>query len=320
MSLPINDLSGNTSGIDPEKAVYRDGTPNYPFSVIIQGAGSAVSVANGADVAEGSTTDTAYTDVTGAAAGTLVGLYKGQFVATSALSAKLPSTLGAKTGALSLSVVPNTDTPFIIAGSVADNVAPTTNPVYIAALYTSSFSAHTSGRIAVPLTDVYGSLRACITGNTTTLADGLTYANYTTAMAQSGQSGGGPLAVMTALSNATTYDRPRSITGAIADGTGLGVAAVEVAGSLYNNIKTATTTTVKSGKGILHKIVINTIVASATITVYDNTAGSGTTIATITLPATITGDNPFTLEYDLQFTTGCTIVTSGATDITVVYR
>lgn len=122
------------------------------------------------------------------------------------------------------------------------------------------------------------------------------------------------------LWNNATWDRSRSITGALADGTGLGVAAVEQAGSLFNNITTATTTTVKSGKGILHKIVINTYAASATITIYDNTAASGTKIGTLTLPSTITGDTPITLPYDLQFSTGLTIVTSGATDLTVIYR
>jgi hypothetical protein len=122
------------------------------------------------------------------------------------------------------------------------------------------------------------------------------------------------------LYNGTTVDRARSITGAVADGTGLGVTAVELAGSLFNNITTATTTTVKSGKGILHKLIFNTYVASATVTIYDNTAASGTKIGTLTLPSTITSDTPICLPYDLQFSTGLTLVTSAATDITVIYR
>ena len=88
----------------------------------------------------------------------------------------------------------------------------------------------------------------------------------------------------------------------------------------YKNITTGATTTVKSGLGALHSIIVNTFVASATITVYDNTAASGTKIATITLPSTITSDAPVTINYDIGFATGLTIVTSGATDITVSYR
>jgi hypothetical protein len=119
----------------------------------------------------------------------------------------------------------------------------------------------------------------------------------------------------------TQWGKQRDILGAAALGSvGTGTTAVEMTGSPFSNIATATTTTSKSGAGFLHSITVNTIVASATITVYDNTAGSGTKIATITLPSTITSDAPFTLRYDVAFATGLTIVTSGATDLTVSYR
>ena len=55
----------------------------------------------------------------------------------------------------------------------------------------------------------------------------------------------------------------------------------------YTNVASATTTAVKSGAGTLHSITVNKAVASGVITVYDNTAGSGTKIATITNPATL---------------------------------
>lgn len=83
------------------------------------------------------------------------------------------------------------------------------------------------------------------------------------------------------------------------------------------HITSATTTTAKSGAGILHSITINKAVAAATITVFDNTAGSGTVLALITFGAALLSDPPNTATYDIAFTTGCTIVTSGATDITV---
>jgi hypothetical protein len=53
---------------------------------------------------------------------------------------------------------------------------------------------------------------------------------------------------------------------------------------------------------------------------YDNTAGSGTKIGTITLPATLLSDGPREASYDLRFSTGLTIVTTGTSDVTVVYR
>lgn len=88
----------------------------------------------------------------------------------------------------------------------------------------------------------------------------------------------------------------------------------------YTNITTAATTTVKSGSGFLHSITINKLVASAVITIYDNTAGSGTKIGTITYPATLLTDSPVTVEFNVSFGIGLTIVTSVANDLTINYR
>lgn len=82
----------------------------------------------------------------------------------------------------------------------------------------------------------------------------------------------------------------------------------------YAAINTATTTTVKSGIGILHTITVAAGTLGA-ITVYDNTAGSGTTIMRTFTP-TVAG----TYILDVGFTTGLTIVTAAATVVTVSYR
>lgn len=82
----------------------------------------------------------------------------------------------------------------------------------------------------------------------------------------------------------------------------------------YVHITTATTTNVKSGAGFLHLIVINTTAAGA-ITIYDNTAASGTTIAIFAASATIG-----TYLYDVSFTTGLTVVTAAASDVTISSR
>jgi hypothetical protein len=83
----------------------------------------------------------------------------------------------------------------------------------------------------------------------------------------------------------------------------------------YTNITTATTTTVKSGRGVLRSLVVNTTTAFA-ITIYDNTSAAGTKIATIAASAAV-GTN---FSYNVRFHTGLTIVTAGASDITVVWE
>jgi hypothetical protein len=85
---------------------------------------------------------------------------------------------------------------------------------------------------------------------------------------------------------------------------------------LVSNITTSTTTVVKTGGGILNSVVVNTKGTTASVvTVYDNTAGSGTKIATIDSLNQVGG-----YIYGTQFATGLTIVTTGAPDITVTYR
>lgn len=85
----------------------------------------------------------------------------------------------------------------------------------------------------------------------------------------------------------------------------------------YANITTDTTTALKSGPGYLHTVCVNTPAATGTITIYDNTAGSGTKIGAITSFASTVGCQ----TYDVAFWIGLTIVTATATpDITVTFR
>lgn len=79
-------------------------------------------------------------------------------------------------------------------------------------------------------------------------------------------------------------------------------------------IATATTTVVKTGAGHLARIVVGETAAGA-ITIYDNTAASGTILGV--LKASIVED---TYEFNIAFATGLTIVTAGASKITVVWR
>lgn len=85
----------------------------------------------------------------------------------------------------------------------------------------------------------------------------------------------------------------------------------------YVNITGQATTVVKAGSGILHMLTFNNPVATSVVTIFDNTAGSGTKIGTITIPAS---PQPVTILYDVKFSTGLTVVTATASsDITVSF-
>lgn len=94
----------------------------------------------------------------------------------------------------------------------------------------------------------------------------------------------------------------------------------------FLNIAGNATTTVKSGAGRLHGISINNNTTNGTITVYDNTAGSGTKIFTFAVGnggGLITGVGPsFIGPLGAEFATGLTIVTAGSAnnDITAFYQ
>lgn len=89
-------------------------------------------------------------------------------------------------------------------------------------------------------------------------------------------------------------------------------------GNNFNNYAGAATNAVATGAGTLKRIIVNKAVASGVITIYDNTAASGTKIGTITHPGTLL-KNQYFLDFDVKFSTGLTVVTSAADDITVVW-
>lgn len=86
----------------------------------------------------------------------------------------------------------------------------------------------------------------------------------------------------------------------------------------WKNIISATTTICKYGHGRLIRVINNAHVGSATI--YDNTAASGTTIASPNFVSSNTRTPSSNLEYDIPFFNGLTIVSNGSVDITVVYE
>lgn len=83
----------------------------------------------------------------------------------------------------------------------------------------------------------------------------------------------------------------------------------------YANITAATTTVVKSGAGLLHLILVAQASASGgTISIYDNTTGSGPSICV--LGTTTQGANTF----NVNFNTGLTIVSTSTLNAMVAYK
>lgn len=109
-----------------------------------------------------------------------------------------------------------------------------------------------------------------------------------------------------------------------------GILFVYEVANKFLNITGNGTTVVKSGVGFLHSISINNNTTSGTVTLYNNTVGSGTVIMSIQVGSPSGGllstsglPGPVHLVgMDSKFTTGLTIVTSGSSNnnITVFYR
>jgi hypothetical protein len=92
-------------------------------------------------------------------------------------------------------------------------------------------------------------------------------------------------------------------------------------GKRFSNITLAapTTTQVRTGPCVLHSVIFNKKTASGVVTIYDNTAASGTVVATITSPSPLlTNQDQF--DYGVSCSIGICVVTSGAAqDITVTW-
>lgn len=82
------------------------------------------------------------------------------------------------------------------------------------------------------------------------------------------------------------------------------------------HITTAGTVVAKYGPGVLQRVTLNDPTGNM-FTIYDNTAGSGTVIASINTPSQA---NPVTLDYGTCFVNGLTIVSTGTWDVSVIYE
>lgn len=93
-----------------------------------------------------------------------------------------------------------------------------------------------------------------------------------------------------------------------------GVTTPMVTGTLYSG-NVAASALVKTGEGYLTGIFVSAASSTPTITLYDNTAGSGTTLVGVFTPAAATWYNlPF------HFLTGLYIVISGTVACSISYE
>lgn len=83
----------------------------------------------------------------------------------------------------------------------------------------------------------------------------------------------------------------------------------------YFNTTSNGTTVIKSGAGFVHNLTVNTLSILGQSILYDNTASSGTKLATIN---TTISNNPYL--YNAKFTNGLTLVNTGGGDVTISYR
>lgn len=102
--------------------------------------------------------------------------------------------------------------------------------------------------------------------------------------------------------------------------TNLDPSVLACVGYKYRHINTISTTLVKSGDGILQRVILGGIGIQGMVTIYDGLTASGSVIGAISLA--VQGNQPSAptvFEYEVYFTTGLTVVTVATTDVTVVF-
>lgn len=96
---------------------------------------------------------------------------------------------------------------------------------------------------------------------------------------------------------------------------GLSTFGANVSRTRFITLNAAATTVIKRGPGTLRRVIINTTGGlGASLSIFDNTAGSGTSMG-VSNTGTIGN-----FEFDLEFNIGLTVVIAGTPNITFVYE
>lgn len=82
---------------------------------------------------------------------------------------------------------------------------------------------------------------------------------------------------------------------------------------------TAGSYVVKTGAGLLGRVIINQFTASGLVKLYDGVATTASQIGNIKLNATVTSEPPYVAPYEGAFAAGLTVKLDRAMDVTVSY-
>lgn len=233
--------------------------------------------------------------------------------ATNSSAISIDQTTPGTTNAVAIDqTTPGTTNKVVPAGPVASGVAASGNPVPVGGDYNSTAVAITTGQRGILQVNSVQDLWVEVVGSAGGARIQLSGGNNADGIATTGNPAGVNAHAKIYGFNGSTFDRIRT--------RGTGILQIESAYSFLHVAAGQATTTVKSGAGTLHTITHNGApTAASTFNAYDNTAASGTLIATI-LAAAVLGLS--TSTYDLAFGTGLTIITATQNwaAYTVTYR
>jgi hypothetical protein len=232
-----------------------------------------------------------------------------------AASGKLPASLGAKTGATSLSVVPASDGFATIAGgNVASGATDSGNPIKIGGVYNSgALSAVTTGQRTNLQSDQYGNARVSLTGIGASTGDtiGAAAGAFVTTSA-SGAGSGAVLVVGNYVSDGTNWNRSRGDT----TGNWVVPTPTAVAGNAITPVVTsvaAGSVVGKASAGNLYGVNVTTGASAGYVLIFNATSApaDGTVTPVKCLPiAANTGVDLNYRSLPVAFSTGITAVFS----------
>ncbi|MCS3451057.1 MULTISPECIES: hypothetical protein [Bradyrhizobium] len=258
--------------------------------------GQAVTIANGADVAEGSTTDAPATVPTSAAAATTISLLK----------------------ALNNSFVNGTQQ---IQGNIAGGTADSGNPVKIGGVFNSTMPTLAAGQRGDLQLSNFGGILAA---TSSTGADASTNVGAALNVGTGGSSNtSGALFNKGFMFNGTTWDRQRSINGAAAAGTGTAAVAIAPTSAAVGGITPVVTSAaannlvLKAGAGNLYSAYATNLTATAGFLVIINATtapadGAITPLDCAPLPASGFGSINYNPGPPSVYSTGITAVVTSA--------
>jgi len=285
-------------GTNPANCTAVSATNPLPTSSA--GGGGAATIANGADIAEGSTTDAPAAVPTSATAATTIALLK-------ALNNQFTSGTAE------------------VQGTVANGATDSGNPLKVGGIYNTTLPTLTAGQRGDLQINANGVLRSQSILNSAAATDAQ---SNTVGFYQSSGTVGTPSFLLGALGsyifNGATWDRQRSITGAIAAGTGTAAVAIAPTSAIAAGITPVVSAAaennhvLKATPGNLYSIYAANLTATAGFLVVLNVTaapadGAITPLECAALPANGNASISYNSGPPSVFSTGITAVVTSAT-------